>query len=137
MIKKIWSLFFAVGLSLMTINAAAKPSEEAIYTQDKTSIMVTADHPTFTFRLRSNPTTGYSWYLRDYDGKLIQPVRHSFEHPDKKLIGAPGFELWTFKATSAAFFVPQQTIIRMVYVRPWQEDTNATQVIFRVSTRKN
>lgn len=85
--------------------------------------------------MKSNPTTGYSWFLREYDSTIITPVKHSFEQPSAKLMGAPGFELWTFKVKSAGFAVPQQTTIRMVYTRPWQSNDTGTQLVFRITTQ--
>ena len=104
------------------------------YTEDKTSIVADVKQLTFIIKLKSNPTTGYSWFLREYDADLITPVKHEFQQPEKKLIGAPGFELWTFRMKHAAFTVPQQTALRFVYARPWQGADNSTQVVFRVTT---
>jgi predicted secreted protein len=107
---------------------------DAPYTQDKPVITVTSQKPEFTIKLKTNPTTGYSWFLREYNTELLTPVRHSFEFAaDKKLMGAPGYELWTFRAKPAAFVVPQQSAIRFVYARPWEVEDN-NQVTFKVTT---
>ncbi len=95
---------------------------------------MTPAQPVFVIQLKSNPTTGFLWFLREYDDHLITPIKHSFLPPSKKLMGAPGFELWTFRMKSAGFTVPQQTTIRMVYARPWQGSDSSTQLVFRVST---
>lgn len=117
------------------IFAAKTTAPENIYEEDKQSISVAASQPEFTLKLKSNPTTGYSWYLREYNANIIAPVKHSFEQPTRELIGASGFELWTFKVKPAGFTVPQQTVIRMVYARPWQGNDSSTQLVFRVSTQ--
>lgn len=106
-----------------------------IYTEDKQSIMVSADHPEFTLKLKSNPTTGYSWFLRDYDPDMMTPIKHSFEGTTPKLMGSPSYELWTFKVKPTAFVVPQETVIRMVYTRPWETNDGSTQIVFRVMTQ--
>ncbi|VVC76165.1 hypothetical protein AQUSIP_14700 [Aquicella siphonis] len=106
-----------------------------VYTEDKPNFTVTSGHPEFVLKLKSNPSTGYSWFLREYDANLISPVKHSFQQPAKNLIGAPGYELWTFRAKPGAFTVPQQTTIRMVYARPWSGSDNSTQLVFRVTTQ--
>ncbi|EKD69977.1 MAG: hypothetical protein ACD_46C00685G0007 [uncultured bacterium] len=105
-----------------------------IYTEDKTNIAIDANRQTFSIKLKSNPTTGYSWFLREYDAKLVSPIKHHFQKPTEKLIGAPGFEIWTFRMKSAAFIVPQQTIIRLIYARPWQGAESSTQLVYRIST---
>jgi inhibitor of cysteine peptidase len=108
--------------------------ELPIYTQDKLAAVVTSDQPEFVIKLKSNPTTGYSWFLRDYNFELIVPISHVFEPAeDKKLLGAPGYETWIFKAKPAAFVVPQQTSIRFVYARPWETGEGSMQLMFKVS----
>src|SRR5205085_1476518 len=106
-----------------------------VFTQDKQNLMISAAQPEFTLQLKSNPTTGYSWFLREYNESLIVPVKHVFQAPQKStLMGAPGLDLWTFKMKPSAFIVPQQTLIRLVYARPWQSNDGGTQLIFRIST---
>ena len=104
-----------------------------IYTEDKPNIAVTSQQPEFTLKLKSNPSTGYSWFLREYDSSLLKAVKHKYEKPEEKLMGASGYEVWTFRVKPKGFTVPQQTTVRMVYTRPWQTDS-ATQLVFRVST---
>lgn len=122
----------AVAAATSTTSAS---SEMAVYTQDKTNIAVSADSPKFTIKLESNPTTGYSWFLHEYDVNLVQPLKREFKQGDKKLIGSPGYELWTFKIKPAGFTVPQQTTIRFAYARPWEGSENSTQAAFHVSTQ--
>lgn len=106
-----------------------------IYTEDKLSVVVTKNNPEFTIKLKSNPSTGYSWFLRDYNMDLIQPIKHSVEKStDKKLMGASGYEVWTFQTKPAAFVVPHQTLIRFYYSRPWETIGPGSQIAFTVST---
>jgi inhibitor of cysteine peptidase len=131
---------YKIGLFVLMILsfsvAKVYADELPIYTEDKPTIALSADSNQFSIQLKSNPSTGYSWFLKDYDANLIEPIKHEFlTNKDKKLIGAPGYQLWTFKVKPAAFIVPQQTRLRFVYVRPWGEDDNPTQTLFRVLTR--
>lgn len=105
-----------------------------VYTEDKSSVTVNASQPVFMIKLKSNPTTGYTWFLREYDTSLIMPVKHSYQAPQTNSMGASGYELWTFRVKPAGFVVPQQTIMRMVYARPWQGSDGSTQLVFRVTT---
>jgi inhibitor of cysteine peptidase len=115
--------------------AADTKTPVEIFTEDQTSIAITKDKPQFVIKLKSNPTTGYAWFLREYDAQLVTPVKHVFESPkEKKVLGASGFELWTFRMKETSFKVPQQTMIRFVYARPLETD-QSKQVVFRVSTR--
>lgn len=128
-----------IGLCLCLFAITVKAADAVpvpVYTEDKLSIMVQDKQPEFTIKLKSNPTTGYSWFLRSYDSNVLSPVKHHFvAATDKHLVGAPGYELWTFRVKSAGFVVPQQTLIRFVYVRPWEVSDRATQYVFRVTTR--
>lgn len=122
-------------LTLCFFTQAFAQTEPTIYTEDKTGIAVTKDGPKFVIKLKSNPTTGYSWFLREYDSSKIQPLKHTFEPPtDTKLMGAPGFELWTFSLKPVAFVVPQQILLRFVYSRPWEGNNQSKQIVFSIST---
>jgi len=131
---RILSLLLLGFLFLVSITAYAE--DIVTYTQDKPIVMVTSENQEFIIKLKSNPTTGYSWFLRDYSTNLIEPVKHEFVPPINKLVGAPGFELWTFRARPDAFIVPQQTSIRFVYARPWEASETTTQAIFKVTTQQ-
>lgn len=109
-------------------------ASDEVYTDQKPNIAVDASHPEFTIQLKSNPTTGYAWFLREYNHNLITPVKHKFQAPTTKMMGSPGYELWTFKVKPAAFVVPHQMVLRFVYSRPLQGADSSTQVVFRVTT---
>jgi inhibitor of cysteine peptidase len=104
------------------------------YTEDHLNITVNADNPQFTIELGSNPTTGYSWFLREYDDKILTPVKHSYIPAKNKLLGASGVEVWTFRVKPDVFIVPQQSTLRFIYTRPWQNDDQPKLIIFKVTT---
>lgn len=106
-----------------------------VFTEEKLNILVSPHQPEFTLKLKSNPTTGYTWFLRGYDSNLISPVKHSFQAGNQKLMGAPGFEYWTFRVKPAGFTVPQQTMIRMIYARPWASSDSSTVLVFHITTQ--
>lgn len=126
------TLATCVTYAAVSANNATAPQ---FYSEDNSSILVSPGHPEFTIKLKSNPTTGYSWFLRDYNKDLIKPVKHNFEASKEKLIGASGFEMWTFRAKPAAFAVPQQTTIKLIYARPWKGADGSTPIVFRVTTQ--
>ena len=128
----IFTILFTVFFNSFLFAKTTNPPTDNIYTDDKQNISVTPKQPEFIIKLKSNPTTGYSWFLREYDSSLIKTVKHTYEKPKEKMIGAAGYELWTFHVKQSGFTVPQQTTIRLVYTRPWQADSS-TQLVFRVS----
>ena len=89
-------------------------------TTDET-ITVTPQSLEFSIQLSSNPTTGYSWALDSYDHRFLTLVRHQYIPSSPQLIGSGGHEIWTFKALSIVFAVPNRTtVIKLIYARPWE-----------------
>ena len=112
---------------------AAKVSPVS-YTEDQLNIIVTKDQSQFVIQLKSNPTTGYNWFLRDYDAKLITPLKYKYEAPNNKIMGASGSDTWTFSVKPTAFIVPQMMQIRFIYTRPWETQEEVKQLVFWVFT---
>src|SRR5579871_1141560 len=99
-----------------------------VYSVDKPNIVVRAKNPEFEIRLKSNPTTGFSWFLNQYDRNFIQPIKHEYEVPPKNLVGAPGYEIWTFRITSEGFLVPRLMTLSFSYTRPWEHANDQSNV---------
>lgn len=133
-LKKIFQILVGVGSLLLMTSLSLAEEQKKIddYSESQLNISIDQKNPIFTIRLKSNPSTGYAWFLREYDHDLLIPVKHEFKHADKELVGAPGSEMWTFKIKPAGFIVPQQSVLRLVYARPWQGVDGSTQLIFRV-----
>lgn len=128
-IKWIWFLILFSSICF------AEQLPQKIYNKDSKSIMLNKNNASFSIKLESNPTTGYSWFLGEYDANLIKPIRHGFEKADQKeSMGAPNYEVWTFQALPNAFSVPQITSIELVYARPWQKKEDIKQLEFQVVT---
>lgn len=127
-------ILWLVLLAFITSIYAGNENSKIDFTDSAKAIIVERSKPTFSIILQSNPTTGYSWLLRSYDANLIAPVsRKYYPSTDKKLVGAPGYEKWTFRVKSLGFIVPQATSITLIYAHLW--DGEAVQSInFRVVT---
>ena len=131
MFKKIIVLF---GLLFCVTTFADEKTP--VFNSPKEKIVVLQKQPTFTITLQSNPTTGFSWKLDKYDSKLVSFVSQQHVAPkNKKLMGAPGYDVWTFKAIKANYRVNQVGHITLVYARPWTKD-GATKVTFTVVVKK-
>lgn len=122
-------------LGCWMMSALATP-EKIIYSENKTAIVVTSETPQFTIQLPSNPTTGYSWFLREYDSHLLAPVSHVFQKQTDERLGSPKIETWVFRIKKSAFLVPKQTSILFIYVRPWEAKPPAKVALFKVSILK-
>lgn len=118
MIKKL-----LLTTTLLTSLCAFPAENTPIFNSPKNKIIVSQKNPTFTITLQSNPTTGFSWKLKSYDKNLVTFVDHKFIAPqNKKLMGAPGYELWTFKANKGNYKVNQVGHVKMEYARPWTKE---------------
>ncbi len=106
-----------------------------VYNSTQKTITVVKSQPTFSIQLNSNPTTGYRWDLLTFDAKLIQPMENHYVAPKTQLVGAGGYEVWTFKVLPAGFTRPQVTFIRMQYARPWQGGETGSRVVFKIATQ--
>ncbi len=69
--------------------------------------------------LCSNPTTGFQWEeARISDPTVLEQVAHEFVSPESEPPpppGAPGQDVWTFKALKAG-----ESTISVDYSRPWE-----------------
>lgn len=111
-----------VSISFVAFNVqaeVAKAPQASEFSDSNKAIMLNPAKTTFSLKLKSNPTTGYSWFLVDYNPAIIKPISHKFYRGSDKLLGAPGFELWKFAIRKKAFAVPQYTEIKLRYMRPW------------------
>ena len=109
---------------------------EAKITQRTKAIQVVRSSPVITLKLKSNPSTGFSWFLVGYDHGLLVPISRVFVPPTKEMPGAPGYEIWRFGVSPHAFVVPQMTYITLRYLRPWVVPANARKLKFTVAIQE-
>lgn len=72
----------------------------------------------FTVTLCSNATTGFQWSesAQISDPAVVQQTGHKFVSPEAEgLVGAPGKEVWTFKALKKG-----TSTVSLEYSRPWE-----------------
>ena len=71
----------------------------------------------FSVYLEGNPTTGYNWYVKDYDRKIVEQVGKEEYKSEGNKIGAGGHFTFNFKAISTG-----KTKLELVYLRPWEKN---------------
>lgn len=126
-----FNLMFILIFFVLHSAAFAEVGNE--YSEKRLSVVASSTDPEFTIKIQSNPSTGFSWFLRDYNDKLLQPLTRKVLSAEK--VGEAQYEVWTFRLKPAAFIVPQQTLIRFVYVRPWENEEASKQLVFKISTK--
>jgi predicted secreted protein len=73
----------------------------------------------FNIILKSNASTGYKWQLAEpIDKNLLELTGSKYVYPGKDLVGAPGEEIWEFKALKSG-----KADIHFKYVRDWEKNT--------------
>ncbi len=80
-------------------------------------INVTAGN-SFTVTLCSNPTTGFQWSeaAQINDPTVIQQTNHKSVPPESEgMVGAPGKQVWTFKALKKG-----TSNVSVEYSQPWE-----------------
>lgn len=82
----------------------------------KTSIIVAGPGEVFTIRLEANATTGYEWDLTNLaEQDVCLLLSSEYEPSDSGLVGAGGFQVWTFVALKKG-----DTELEFEYRRAWE-----------------
>ena len=119
--KNIFKILVFLSMFFVAVCFATEPNNSVIFTDAQKPIIVKKSHPLFTIILQSNPTTGFSWTLKNFDNSLIKPVKRAYvTTAPRGLMGAGGYEKWTFEAKPESFVVPQTTSITLIYSRSWE-----------------
>jgi len=72
---------------------------------------------TLSIKLAANPTTGYSWAKPEAFLHLDLIISRS-ERGSSDRVGAPGFQVFAFKATE-----PGESALDLNYLRPFEKNT--------------
>ncbi|KYC45072.1 MAG: Chagasin family peptidase inhibitor I42 [Candidatus Methanofastidiosum methylothiophilum] len=90
-------------------------SDEKIYNEDSTGVIVVKKGDTFKIILKSNPTTGYQWN-ESFDENLIQLINKTYNADEPQLMGSGGMETFEFKVIGHN----SNTTINFAYSRVWE-----------------
>jgi inhibitor of cysteine peptidase len=106
----------------MAVNETSK-NKPVIFTasEEAETHITVAGAGEFAIKIKSNPTTGYSWSLQKpldetmVKFKRVETEKREAEKPPK--LGAPTYEILTFEALE-----PGETVIYLQYRRPWEKN---------------
>lgn len=85
-------------------------------------------------RLAANNSTGYSWFVRDYNYHLLKLESYHYVEPTvTDLVGVRGTAVFVFSVNSGFYDAPQMTSIELVYGQTWQSDTLRTHTVVLAS----
>ena len=121
----------AISLCLFACTPAQSElsiSVDAFYTGEQCELAVQDSYMTVT--LLSNPSTGFEWELTEITNEtVIELADYQFISPEgaedgEPLVGAPGKEMWTFKAVCEG-----ESNVSLEYSRPWENGTKAAETL--------
>jgi inhibitor of cysteine peptidase len=112
----------AEGTAELNQKAVNVPCDDFYEQGNVTSELTVAVGDTFIVTLCSNPTTGFQWseMTQIGDENILEQVSHEYvahvtEVNETPVMGAPGNDVWTFKALEKGI-----TTVSMEYSRPWE-----------------
>ena len=126
MIKAV-TLATAVALSSLSLAAFA----------DQT-VRIPENQHTFTLQLNANATTGYQWFLENYNPTYFTYLGYHYVSPSNnpngpKLMGAPGLAQFKFQVNPVFHQGPLTSQIHLVYGQPWNMTATTGTTITLVS----
>jgi inhibitor of cysteine peptidase len=126
------SFFFIALMGLLILTTGCGQQKLALTAADNGSQVEVAVGQQILVTLDGNPSTGYSWDVKDLETSLLEQVGEAkFESSAPSLVGSGGTQTLTFKALQAG-----TTTLTLVYHRPWETevepiDTFSVTVVIR------
>ncbi|HLX31787.1 MAG TPA: protease inhibitor I42 family protein [Gaiellaceae bacterium] len=112
---------FALIALVATLHLTTADNGKTFTVKPQTQIVLT---------LPTNLSTGYRWdlaWVTDVNHH-VRYVSYRYVEPEKNLPGAPGRDVWRFRATSKG-----TEVLAFQYVRPWEKNKPVRR--FRVTIR--
>lgn len=118
-------------ITLLIILLCSCKSIAELTFDDKGSSVELEKGDKINIKLEYNPTTGYEWILSEetdttivslFDSKFLQTEK------EEELVGAGGYEIFTFKAENSG-----QTEIILTYQRSWEEEELKEEFLFKIN----
>jgi inhibitor of cysteine peptidase len=130
--KYVMKIFIAVFFLMGYITQAGAMIPQ--YKEPSVPVVVHQTSPYVEIVQPANPTTGYSWKVKQMDVRLLQIVSSSYVPPVSQRAGAGGEMHWIFHALPAAFeqLNPVETTIELQYARPWNTGENPKKSVFKI-----
>ena len=122
-------LFISNGYSIAALPMNRKQAQKLAFTDFSKGLVVSKKTPMVVLKLQSNPSTGFRWYLKQYNKGLLNLIDARYYAPDDNKPGAAGFTVWRFHVKANAALGPRVTDIKLVYARTWDLNTIKSQIV--------
>ncbi len=110
-----WNFLFML-LATVCIAQMAFAATKVITDADKGGTVHLKAGDTLELRLKSNPTTGYMWYVHKNSTPLLKLSGQSQTEPTEPGVGRPIFQIFEFQAKH-----PGDGVLLLHYVRSWEK----------------
>jgi inhibitor of cysteine peptidase len=115
LLKFVGALLLPVILALASHAQAAFPAK-VMKDADKGAMVRLKAGSVVQIRLKSNPSTGFRWYVHAQSTPLMKLVGQSQTAPTKPGVGRPIFQIFKFQAVR-----PGDGVLLLHYVRSWEK----------------
>jgi inhibitor of cysteine peptidase len=116
--RQMWRKFFALFVLVFPVFLfVAQGKTLLLDDSDDNSHICLYVGDTLTIKLPTNPTTGYSWG-QPQGGAHLELLSSKQEQGATDRAGAPGFQIFSFKATDTGV-----STLTLNYFRPFEKDT--------------
>jgi inhibitor of cysteine peptidase len=110
---------FTPSLAAPSNAGASRPAPVTLTEKDGGKVAIVKIGTKIELRLPSNASTGYSWVLDQGDAKKLPSMgKASYEQGKAEVPGAPGIQVWHFKAAKKGVVT-----LKLNYLRPWEKNT--------------
>jgi predicted secreted protein len=122
LVRRVHSKRWIFLIALVTIACSAQAALAAlaatkvIKDTDKDGVVRMKLVDRLELRLKSNPSTGYMWYVEKESTPLLKLHHQSQTEPTEGGVGRPIFQVFTFEARHAG-----DGVLRLHYVRSWDK----------------
>ncbi|MDF2529656.1 MAG: hypothetical protein K0Q57_536 [Gammaproteobacteria bacterium] len=123
--NKLLRVTAVAGALLLAVNAYADQHS----TTPKQTINVGSEQHTVRIALPANATTGYQWYVSDYNTDLLTLAAYHYLAPTSHRVGAGGTAEFIFTVKPSFHVAPQITDIDFVYGQSWDMNGATSRVI--------
>jgi predicted secreted protein len=104
-------MLLALAVSLLPVSAATQVMTDA----DKGATVHLKVGDVLELRLKSNPTTGYMWYVHKDSTRLVKLTGQSQTEATEPGVGRPIFQVFEFQARDTG-----EGVLLLHYVRSWE-----------------
>ncbi len=131
------SSFLALALTLSSAAHLAfadtpSPTSTANNPANK-PVAISPDQNILTINIQANPSTGYNWYLSQFNNQFFTLSSYQFTPGKTKMPGSPGTATFNFTINPIFHTGPYLSEIDFTYLRPWDMSSAVHQALWVLS----